>query len=198
MRILRGKWALSLVFGPARGPDRVAPIANDLLEVGRFVDDFEMPLAAPLARAPFFERRIVGGHVASKRRLCRPHHDWAPARLHPTDRYRVDGEGEAQASARRPHVAAVHVATRTLLDAHGARARGRRLLVPLAFRCPSWRTTKACTPPSPSKWSNAVIGPCHGCWARRFSTSRFSTSGCRRPRSRRLARPSSRSACRAR
>ena len=64
MRILRGKWALSLVFGPARGPDRVAPIANDVLEVGRFVDDFKMPLAAPFAQASFFESRIVGGHVA--------------------------------------------------------------------------------------------------------------------------------------
>ena len=67
MKILRGKWALSLVFGPVRGPDRVAPIANGVLEVGRFVDDFEMPLAAPLACAPFFEWRIVGGHdVAPK------------------------------------------------------------------------------------------------------------------------------------
>ena len=63
MRILRGKWALSLEFGPARCPDRVAPIANDVLEVGRFVDDFEMPLAAPFAQASFFESRIVGGHV---------------------------------------------------------------------------------------------------------------------------------------
>ena len=66
MRILRGKWARSLVFGPARGPDRVAPIANDVVEVGRFVDDFEMTPAAPLACAPFFESRIVGGHVAPK------------------------------------------------------------------------------------------------------------------------------------
>ena len=66
MRILRGKWALSLEFGPARCPDRVAPIANDVLEVGRFVDDFEMPLSAPLAQASFFESRIVGGHVAPK------------------------------------------------------------------------------------------------------------------------------------
>ena len=41
------------------GTDRKA-----VLEVARFVDDFEMPWAAPLAWAPFFESRIVGGHVA--------------------------------------------------------------------------------------------------------------------------------------
>ena len=66
MRILRGKWALSLVFGPARAPDGLTPITNDVPEVGRFVDDFEMPLPAPLAQASFFESRIVGGHVAPK------------------------------------------------------------------------------------------------------------------------------------
>jgi len=74
--MLGGKWALSLVFGPARGPDRLAPIANDVLEVGRFVDDFEMPLTAPFAHATFLEWRIVSGHVAlQKRKPCRPRHD---------------------------------------------------------------------------------------------------------------------------
>ena len=44
----------------------------------------------------------------------------------------------------------------------GARARGLR---PAARRCPcrSWKTTRACTPPSRSRWSRAATGPCRGC-----------------------------------
>ena len=54
---------------------------------------------------------------------------------------------------------------------------------------------RACTPPSPRRWSSAATGRCRGCSASRSSTSRSSISGCRRRRLPPSAPRSSRSGC---